>query len=221
MPSRKGNNQGDGDVEGAWPKSADHGIYNYTSDEQSEGSDGEVRINDPNNSDDGGDEDNVIFDKEYINSMLSRELKDPNKILLNDDENNYTTLSINCNNEIDKLKNKAEADFPELKKIPNLDKSDLHIIYSNNDLLKSYNEIIKKLNECNTLLNRAVSRSSVSLTDRYFSDGRKLRSSSPALLRPLRTSTPDGRKSTNSINWTWGLSDQFNSTYTDYLTDYK
>ena len=84
MPSRKGNNQGDGDVEGAWPKSADHGIYNYTSDEQSEGSDGEVSINDPNNSDDGGDEDNVIFDKEYINSMLSRELKDPNKILLND-----------------------------------------------------------------------------------------------------------------------------------------
>ena len=129
------------------------------------------------------------------------------KTKINDE---YITLSVDFNNEIDTLKNEAEANFSKLKKIPNLDKSDLHIIYSNNDLLKSYNEIIKKLNECNTLLNRAVIRSSVSLTDRYFSDGRKLRSSSPALLRPLRISTPDDRMSdvdqqeSDPSIWRWG-----------------
>lgn len=121
------------------------------------------------------------------------------KTKINDE---YITLSVDFNNEIDTLKNKAEANFFELKKIPNLDKSDLHIIYSNNDLLKSYNEIIKKLIECNTLLNRAVSRSSVSSTDGYFRDGRELRSSSPALLRGLRSDVD--QQESDPSNWTWG-----------------
>jgi len=110
---------------------------------------------------------------ETVGSEVSED--DNKSVKSDDDENNYTTLSINCNNEIDKLKkNRDKSDFSKLVKIPNLEKSDLSIIYSNNDLHKSYKEILSNLDKCNKLLN-----SKLESTTRNASMPIRRRSSSP------------------------------------------